>query len=59
MEGMKVSHVTANPEEAVHWFENNSNVKTVVSIGSLYMQGNVMQALGAVDDDALSIEAKQ
>jgi len=30
----------------------------VLSIGSLYMQGNVLEALGRDDDDALSIRAK-
>ena len=57
--GLKPTRVTVNPEEAVQWFEGHAKVNTVVSIGSLYMQGNVMEALGAVDDDALSIEAKQ
>lgn len=57
--GLEVTHVSATPEEAVMWFETASEVETVVSIGSLYMQGNVMEVLGAVDDRALSIEAKQ
>ena len=57
--GLKPTRVTVNPEEAVQWFEGHTKVNIVVSIGSLYMQGNVMEALGAVDDDALSIEAKQ
>ena len=48
------------PEEAVAWLESqNHGAKTVFSIGSLYMQGNVLAALGADDDEALAIVAKE
>ena len=41
------------------WFETQpTSIKTVLSIGSLYMQGNVLEALGATDDDALTVRAK-
>lgn len=51
--------VVDEPREAVAWLEQREGAfTTVVSIGSLYMQGNVMEALGAVGDEVLSIRAK-
>lgn len=58
-EGVEVTAVTATPKEAVAWLEEGHvQATTVLSIGSLYMQGNVLEALGRDDDDALSIRAK-
>jgi len=57
--GVPVHRITATPAEAVAWFETQpTGIKTVLSIGSLYMQGNVLEALGATDDDALTVRAK-
>lgn len=57
--GVDVTAVHATPEQAVAWFEEGrAPVTTVLSIGSLYMQGNVLQALGRDDDETLSIRAK-
>lgn len=57
--GVDVTAVHATPEHAVAWFEEgHAPVTTVLSIGSLYMQGNVLQALGRDDDETLSIRAK-
>ena len=48
------------PEKAVEWFETQDHgAKTVLSIGSLYLQGNVLVALGADTDEGLAIVAKQ
>ena len=48
------------PEEAVEWLEmHDHGAKTVLSIGSLYLQGNVLAALGADTDEGLAIGAKQ
>ena len=38
--------------------ERSSTLTDVLCIGSLYLAGNVLQALGADDDEALSIVAK-
>ena len=50
------------PDDAVAWIEgravNLGVAYNVLSIGSLYLQGNVLQALGADDDEALAIVAK-
>ena len=48
------------PEKAVEWLETyDHGAKTVLSIGSLYLQGNVLAALGADTDEGLAIVAKQ
>ena len=48
------------PEKAVEWFETQDHgAKTVLSIGSLYLQGNILAALGADTDEGLAIVAKQ
>ena len=50
------------PDDAVAWIEGQADelgvAHNVLSIGSLYLQGNVLQALGADDDEALAIVAK-
>lgn len=57
--GIAVDVRFSQPDEAVAWFESHeSEVRTVVSLGSLYLQGNVMEALGADDQASLSIRAK-
>ena len=56
--GLSVTKVVEEPKEAVIWFEQaGSSSSLVVSIGSLYMQGNILKALEA-DDEVLSIRAK-
>lgn len=51
--------VFGRPSDAVAWIEDSGlNFNTVISIGSLYMQGNVLEALGLVSDEVLSIQAK-
>ena len=56
---LQISASFANPQEAVAWVEARSSTLTdVLCIGSLYLAGNVLQALGADDDEALSIVAK-
>ena len=48
------------PEKAVEWLESHDHgAKTVLSIGSLYLQGNVLGALGADTDEGLAIVAKE
>jgi len=57
--GIVVDAQFSQPHEAVAWYEAlESEVHTVVSLGSLYLQGNVMEALGADDQASLSIRAK-
>ena len=50
------------PDDAVAWIEAGAPgvgaTHNVLCIGSLYLQGNVLQALGADDDEALAIVAK-
>ena len=47
------------PDEAVQWLESNAHeYERVLCIGSLYLQGNVLSALGANDDSALTVMAK-
>ena len=56
---LQISASFAHPQEAVAWVEAQSSTLTeVLCIGSLYLAGNVLQALGADDDEALSIVAK-
>ena len=48
------------PEDAVEWLEmQDDEAKTVLSIGSLYLQGNVLTALRADTDEGLTIVAKE
>ena len=48
------------PQDAVSWLETqNHGSKTVLSIGSLYLQGNVLVALKADSDEGLAIVAKE
>ena len=57
--GIAVDHVIDLPFDAVQALETSPRpLEAVVSIGSLYLQGNVMEALGADDQASLSIRAK-
>ncbi len=58
--GVKATASFALPEKAVEWLETQDHgAKTVLSIGSLYLQGNVLAALGADTDEGLAIVAKE
>ena len=58
--GLEVTASFAMPGEAVEWLEmQDDEAKTVLSIGSLYLQGNVLTALGADTDEGLTIVAKE
>ena len=57
--GIEVSAAIPTPSDAVEWIESNAlDCELVLCIGSLYLQGNVLQTLGADDDDALAVRAK-
>lgn len=57
--GIAVDHVHEQPSEAVQTLESNPRpLNTILSIGSLYLQGNVLQALGMDGQEALSVRAK-
>ena len=57
--GVPVSVAFPMPDEAVRWLESNAHeYERVLCIGSLYLQGNVLSALGADDDSALTVMAK-
>ena len=57
--GVPVSAAFPMPDEAVVWLESNAHeYERVLCIGSLYLQGNVLSALGADDDAALTVMAK-
>ena len=57
--GVPVSAVFSMPHEAVSWIESNAqDCEHVLCIGSLYLQGNVLSALDADDDEALAVMAK-
>ena len=57
--GVSVSAAFPMPDEAVNWIESNAHdCERVLCIGSLYLQGNVLTALGADTDDLLAITAK-
>ena len=58
-DGLEITRAFSLPEDAIAWLETEAHgAKTVLSIGSLYLQGNVMVALEADDDEALAIVAK-
>ena len=58
--GIPTTASFSHPEEAVAWLETQNNgAKTVLSIGSLYLQGNVLVALKADSDEGLAIVAKE
>lgn len=58
--GFPVTVAFPMPDEAVHWLESNAHdCERVLCIGSLYLQGNVLSALGADTDDLLAITAKR
>ncbi len=59
-EGLATTASLRLPEDAVEWLETQDyGAKTVLSIGSLYLQGNVLAALGADTDEGLAIVAKE
>ncbi len=58
-DGLETTRGFSLPEAAVAWLETEAHgAKTVLSIGSLYLQGNVLAALGADTDEGLAIVAK-
>ena len=58
--GLETTAKFSMPEDAVEWLETQDDgAKTVLSIGSLYLQGNVLTALGADTDEDLAIVAKE
>ena len=61
-QGVEVSASFPQPDDAVAWIEsrqtNGAAAHSVLCIGSLYLQGNVLVALGADDDQTLAIVAK-
>ena len=60
--GVETTASFPQPADAVAWIEGRADelgvAHNVLCIGSLYLQGNVLQALGADDDEALAIVAK-
>ncbi|MEL0182098.1 MAG: Mur ligase family protein [Candidatus Poseidoniales archaeon] len=60
--GVETTASFPQPDDAVAWIEGRADelgvAHNVLCIGSLYLQGNVLQALGADDDEALAILAK-
>lgn len=60
--GLETTASFPQPHDAVAWIEGQADdvgeTHNVLCIGSLYLQGNVLQALGADDDEALAIVAK-
>ena len=61
-QGVEVSASFPQPDDAVAWIESRQThggaAHSVLCIGSLYLQGNVLVALGADDDQTLAIVAK-
>ena len=61
-QGVEATASFPQPDDAVAWIERRADdvgaAHNVLCIGSLYLQGNVLQALGADSDDALAIVAK-
>ena len=61
-QGVETTMSLPQPDDAVAWIERRAGevgaAHNVLCIGSLYLQGNVLQALGADDDEALAIVAK-
>lgn len=58
--GVKTTAALPLPEDAVEWLETQDHgAMSVLSIGSLYLQGNVLTALGADTDEGLAIVAKE
>ncbi|HII19923.1 MAG TPA: hypothetical protein HA312_01755 [Candidatus Poseidonia sp.] len=46
----------SEPKEAVRWMESSvGKVTTVLCIGSLYLQGNLLNILGADSDADLAV----
>lgn len=61
-QGVETTASFPQPDDAVAWIERRADevgaTHNVLCIGSLYLQGNVLQALGADDNEALAIVAK-
>ena len=61
-QGVEVSACFPQPDDAVAWIEtrqtNSTTDHSVLCIGSLYLQGNVLVALGADDDQTLAVVTK-
>ena len=61
-QGVETTTSFPQPDDAVAWIERRADevgaAHNVLCIGSLYLQGNVLQALGADDDETLAIVAK-
>jgi len=57
----KSVRVEPKPLEAIHYLAESQprEVGLVVSLGSLYLQGNILEALGRSNDEDLSLLAKQ
>ena len=62
-QGIQVTASFPQPAEAVAWIESQEmgveGPRHVLCIGSLYLQGNVLTALGADTDEGLAIVAKE
>ncbi len=58
--GLPVDGTFKTAKESVDWLEANGlDGTTVVCLGSLYLQGNLLSALGADGDDLLAITAER
>ena len=58
--GLPVNATFKTAKESVDWVEaNGADGATVVCLGSLYLQGNLLSALGADSDDLLAITAER
>ena len=58
--GVRATAKFSQPEMAVNWIESETHgARTVLCIGSLYLQGNVLSALNADSDEGLAIVAKE
>jgi folylpolyglutamate synthase/dihydropteroate synthase len=54
--GIKSTAMFSEPEDAVQWIESDvSKATTVLCIGSLYLQGNLLKILGADSDADLAV----
>ncbi|DAC09278.1 MAG TPA: hypothetical protein D7H88_01750, partial [Candidatus Poseidoniales archaeon] len=54
--GIESTAMFSEPKEAVRWMESSvGKVTTVLCIGSLYLQGNLLNILGADSDADLAV----
>ena len=54
--GIESTTMFSDPKEAVQWMESGAvTVTTVLCIGSLYLQGNLLRILGADSDTDLAV----